>query len=405
MESEKKIFERLSDLPIMPSTIGTMAWNQTGDWRYLTPIIADKLAPCTQSCPAGVPITGYLNAIRNGRLQSALALLLAHNPLPGLTGRLCYHPCQTKCVRRKIDGAISIRQIERFLADLSESVKIEKNIKTNKKVAVIGSGPLGLSCAFYLGCWGCRVVVLDPRDRAGGALVDLSPEKVSPELLETEIGRLAHLAEIRLETGISIDFATLGEGVPEADLVVLDPTGVSAENFGLPAGATAFDPFADSPPNSYVLAAKLPRNLEQFKAPMIAHYIGAGYLTARKVMDRLDLSSGQPGLTAPNPQMHSQPVNTEDINLEYFLSSDRCGPAKSKEGKWEWKQVLEEAKCCLSCGSCNLCLQCVAFCPDASIRLDEDETAIAVDLDHCKGCGICAYECPRGVITMEAVSS
>ena len=66
MDSEKKV-KSLSDLPIMPSTIGTMAWNQTGDWRYLTPVVADKLAPCTQNCPAGVPITGYLNALRNGR--------------------------------------------------------------------------------------------------------------------------------------------------------------------------------------------------------------------------------------------------------------------------------------------------------------------------------------------------
>jgi len=405
VESEKKILERLSDLPIMPWTIGTMAWNQTGDWRYLTPVIADKVAPCAQSCPAGVPITGYLNAIRNGRAQNGLALLLAHNPLPGLTGRLCYHPCQAKCVRRKIDRAISIRQIERFLADLSGNVKIEKDIKTNRKVAVIGSGPLGLSCAFYLGCRGCRVVVLDPGDRAGGALVDLPPEKVSPELLENEIARLVHLAEIRLETGISIDFAALGEGISEADFVILDPTGVSAEKLGLAAGATAFDPFADIPVDGHVLAVKLPGNLQQFKASMIAHYIGAGYLTARKVLDRLVVFSGQPGLTAPNPHMRRQPVNTEDIKLEYFLSSDRREPAKSKEGKWEWERVLEEAKCCLSCGSCNLCLQCVAFCPDASILLDEDETAVAVDLDHCKGCGICAYECPRGVITMEAVSS
>ena len=331
-------------------------------------------------------------------------LLLAHNPLPGLTGRLCYHPCQSKCVRSKIDRAISIRQIERFLADLGAGLTIEKNRKTDKKVAVIGSGPLGLSCAFYLGCWGCRVVVLDPRDRAGGALVDLSPGKVDPQLLVDEIGRLVHLSEIRLETGIEVDFARLGEGVSEADLVILDPTGLP-EGFGLPAGAVAFDPFADSPVDSRIIAAKLPQNLEQFSAPMIAHYIGAGRLTARKSLDRLVVSSGQPGLAAPNPHIFRQAVNMEDIRVERFQSSDRVGRAKGKEERWEWEQVFEEAKSCLSCGACNLCLQCVSFCPDASIRLDEDETAIALDLDHCKGCGICAYECPRGVITMEDIGT
>lgn len=403
MESEKKI-KGVSDLPIMPSTIGTMAWNQTGDWRYLTPMAANKLAPCSENCPAAVPITDYLNALRNGHVRSALTLLLAHNPLPRLTGRLCYHPCQAKCVRRKIDRAISIQQIERFLGDFGTDVTIEKNSKTDKKVAVIGSGPLGLSCAFYLGCWGCQVVVLDPRDQAGGALVDLSPEKVDPQLLVNEIGRLVRLADIKLETCVAVDFDRPGEVVSKADLVILDPTGLS-EDFCVPAGAVAFNPFADKTVDSDIIAVKLPQNLKPFKAPMIAHHIGAGRLMARKAFDRLVMPSGQLGLAAPNPHLSRQIVNVEDIKIEHFLSSDLAGRAKAKQGTWEWERALQEAECCLSCGTCNLCLQCVSFCPDASIRLEEDETAVTVDLDHCKGCGICAYECPRGVITMETISA
>ena len=147
---QKKTFNSLSELPKMPSTIGTMVWNQTGDWRYLTPVVKNKQAPCSQNCPLGISIPGYLNAVKNGNLETGLALLLAHNPLPGLTGRLCYHPCQAKCVRRKIDRAISIQKIERFLADLGTGVKIEKSRKIDKRVVVIGSGPLGLSCAFQV---------------------------------------------------------------------------------------------------------------------------------------------------------------------------------------------------------------------------------------------------------------
>jgi Pyruvate/2-oxoacid:ferredoxin oxidoreductase delta subunit len=403
MEFEKKIISA-SDLPIMPSTIGTMAWNQTGDWRYLTPAVANKFAPCTRDCPAAVPISEYLNALSNGHVERGLTLLLAHNPLPSLTGRLCYHPCQTKCVRRKIDRAISIQQVERFLADLDTDVTIEKHSKTDKKVVVVGSGPLGLSCAFYLGCWGCQVVVLDPRDQAGGALVDLSPEKVDPQLLVNEIGRLIRLADIKVETGVAIDFDRPGEVVSKADLVILDPTGLS-EDFKMPAGAVAFNPFADKTVDSDIITAELPQNLKPFKAPMIAHYIGAGRLMARKAFDRLLMPSGQPGFTAPNPHLSRQMVNMEDIRIEHFLSSDLAERAIAKHETWEWERALQEAECCLSCGTCNLCLQCVSFCPDASIRLDEDETAVTVDLDHCKGCGICAYECPRGVITMETISA
>jgi len=403
MQSRKGI-ESLSELPIMPSTIGTMAWNQTGDWRYLTPVVANKLAPCSQNCPAGIPIPIYLNALKNGRIQSGLDLLLAHNPLPRLTGRLCYHPCQARCVRRKIDRTISIQKIERFLADLGTDVTIEKGKKTGKQVAVIGSGPLGLSCAFYLGCWGHQVVVLDPRNQAGGALVDRSPEKVDSQVLADEISRLIRLADIKLETGVVVDFDAPGNVVSKADLIILDPTGVS-EDLRAPVGAVGVNPFDDEAANSDIIAPRLSQNLKPFKAPMIAHYIAAGRLTAQKAFNRLAMCSGQQGLAPPNPDLLPQTVNTDDIKIEHFSSSAPVAEAEAQqEGAWNHERALHEAERCLSCGTCDLCLQCVSFCPDASIKLDEDKTAVIVDEYHCKGCGICAYECPRGVVTMETIS-
>jgi len=396
----KIIIKSLSELPTMPTTIGTMAWNQTGDWRYVTPLVADKLAPCSQSCPAGIPIPRYLGAVNRGDVGGGLALLLAHNPLPGLTGRLCYHPCQTKCVRRKIDRTISIQKMERFLGDLATDVTIEKSEKTDQRVTVIGSGPLGLSCAFYLGCRGYRVVVLDPSNQAGGALVGLSPGKIEPQVLSNEINRLIRLADIRLETGAVIDFNTPGELTSKADLVILDPTGLS-EDFSAPAGAVACNPFDDETVTGGIISVKLPQNLTPFKAPMIAHYIAAGRLMARKVFDGL-----RPvGLAQPAPDLPLQAVNIENVKIERFPASDPAAETETKqEGTWDRERALQEAERCLSCGTCNLCLQCVSYCPDASIRPDGENVAVAVDLDHCKGCGICAYECPRGVITMEDMS-
>ena len=389
----------------MPSTIGTMAWNQTGDWRYLTPLVANKLAPCSQNCPAGIPISDYLSAVKKGDIQRGLLLLLGRNPLPGLTGRLCYHPCQTKCVRRKIDREISVQKIERFLADLSTEVKIEKNEKIDKQVTVIGSGPIGLSCAFYLGCRGCQVVVLDPCSKAGGALVNLLPKKIEPEVLANEISRLIRLADIKLETGAVIDFDTPGELLSKTDLIILDPTGLS-EDFSAPASAVAFNPFDDETVTGDIILVKLPQNLKPFKAPLIAHYIAAGRLTAQKAFDCLVLRSGQQGLAQSDLDLPRQAVNMEDIKIERFLVSDLAAEAEGiQEGTWDRERALQETERCLSCGTCNLCLQCVSFCPDASIWLDENKTAVTVDLDHCKGCGICAYECPRGVITMEKIST
>jgi Pyruvate/2-oxoacid:ferredoxin oxidoreductase delta subunit len=331
--------------------------------------------------------------------------LLAHNPLPGLTGRLCYHPCQTKCIRKKVDRAISVQKIERFLADIGTEVKIEKSKIADKRVAVIGSGPLGLSCAFYLSFRGCQVAILDPSNQAGGALLHLPPEKIEPQVLANEINRLTLLADIKLETGATIYFDSPGEPLSRADLIILDPTGLS-EDFTSPARAVAFYPFDDSTVTGEIIAVTLPKKLKPFKAPMIAHYIAVGRLTAQKALDSLVVRSGQQDLPQPNLDLPGQTVNVEDIKIGRFLASDIAAKAEAKQEEiWDGERTLQEAERCLSCGTCNLCLECVSFCPDASIRLDERETSVAVDLDHCKGCGICAYECPRGVITMEEIST
>jgi Pyruvate/2-oxoacid:ferredoxin oxidoreductase delta subunit len=396
----KTIIKSLSELPTAPTTIGTMAWNQTGDWRYVTPLVADKMAPCSRNCPAGIPIPRYLGAMNRGDIESGLALLLAHNPLPGLTGRLCYHPCQTKCVRRKIDRTISIQKMERFLGDLATDGTIEKIDKTGPRVTVIGSGPLGLSCAFYLGCRGYRVIILDTANQAGGALACLSPEKIEPPVLLHEINRLIHLADIRLKTGAVIDFAKLGERSAKTEVVILDPTGLP-EDFCTPADAVACNPFESDNLTGNVVSVQLPQNLVPFKAPMIAHYIAAGRLLARKVSDSLR----QGGREEFSPDLPPQAVNIEDIKIERFQASGpptetETGQDEKRDREW----AMQEAERCLSCGNCNLCLQCVSYCPDASIRPDVEKGTVAVDLDHCKGCGICAYECPRGVITMEDMS-
>jgi Pyruvate/2-oxoacid:ferredoxin oxidoreductase delta subunit len=299
-----------------------------------------------------------------------------------------------------VDRAIPIQQVERFLGDLETDVTIEKNEESGPRVTVIGSGPLGLACAFFLGRLGYRVAVLDPSSRAGGALGALPPEKIEPQVLSHEISRLVRLADIRLETGVVIDFAKPGELTAKADLVILDPTGLP-EDFSMPAGAVACNPFDIGTVTGKMVSVQLPQNLTPFKAPMIAHYIAAGRLLARKVSDGLR----QGGLEAFSPDLPEQAVNIENIKIDRFHAS--APPAEMETGQDEKQDrawAMEEAGRCLSCGTCNLCLQCVSFCPDASIRPDGEKATVAVDLDHCKGCGICAYECPRGVITMEDMS-
>jgi Pyruvate/2-oxoacid:ferredoxin oxidoreductase delta subunit len=392
----KKIIRSLSELPTMPSTIGTMEWNQTGDWRFLTPLVANKPASCRRDCPAGIPIPEYLSAINQGDVQTGLALLLAYNPLPGLTGRLCYHPCQTNCTRKKIDRAISIQDIERFMAELGTEIKGRQIRRIDKRVIVVGSGPLGLSCAFYLGCRGLRVTVLDGNRRAGGALVGLSEKKIETPVLENEISRLIRIADIHLETDAVLDF-NRPSSLSNPDLIILDPTGLSKES-GASAGSIAFNPFVDEELHGDIIEVTLPEDLKTFKAPLIAHYIAAGRRTAEKVFFRL-IENGK-----PSPELFLQAGKVESVQVrDSSMSVSSIGEGTKRDGTWMGERILREAGRCLGCGTCNLCLQCVSSCPDACIGLDDCQTGVTVDLDFCKGCGICAYECPRGVITMEEV--
>jgi Pyruvate/2-oxoacid:ferredoxin oxidoreductase delta subunit len=391
----KKMILSLSQLPTSPFTIDSMAWNQTGDWRYLTPLVADKMAPCSQGCPMGISIPVCLNAVKQGDLPKSLSILYDANPLPAFTGRLCYHPCQTACVRRKIDSAVSIRRMERFLSEQSSEVVIQKQAQNGKRVLVVGSGPLGLSCAYFLGRWGCHVTVQEPSAQSGGAFRDILTKKIDSQIVDAEIEKLTQLADVDIELNVSIDVDTIEDRLASFDLIVLDPTGLAGD-LPCPGRSGVFNPFEKAPADGDILVPLLPEKLMPPKGPMIAYYIAAGRLTAEKGLNRVDLSGGAGGMPP------GRTVKAEDIKPEMIIDSNSSRPAGGDDHPpWDQARVLREAVRCLSCGTCNMCRRCVSFCPDASINPDPDGNFVEIDLVHCKGCGICAYECPRGVITME----
>ncbi|MDX9892480.1 MAG: 2Fe-2S iron-sulfur cluster-binding protein, partial [Bacteroidales bacterium] len=117
---------------------------------------ADCLAPCTQSCPAGVDIQGYVSLTEKGLFQQAVELIKETNPLPAICGRVCVRPCEDKCRRQYTDDGspVGIDYLKRFVSDfdlVSESPVTPKvKESTGKKVAIIGSGPAGLTAAYYL---------------------------------------------------------------------------------------------------------------------------------------------------------------------------------------------------------------------------------------------------------------
>jgi len=135
--------------------------------------------PCTSACPGGVDIPSYLSKIREGNLREAARMLLDTNPMPSITGRVCPHFCEQECNRDGFDESVSIRNIERFMGDyilenVNEIIKVPET-DTGKSVAIVGSGPAGLSAAYYLRILGHRVTVFDRMEEPGGMLAYVIP--------------------------------------------------------------------------------------------------------------------------------------------------------------------------------------------------------------------------------------
>lgn len=186
--------------PVAVSSTSTLV-THTGTWKYIRPAYHDRVAPCNERCPVGIDIEGYMNLLRENRVAEARQLLFSENPMPAVTGRVCHHPCESACNRRLFDEAVSIHAVERMLGDLAMD---EPPAKTPvpahpERVAVVGSGPAGLACAWHLARFGYEVTVLEAAAKPGGMLRLGIPEYRLPEsILDRDIARIRALGvEIR----------------------------------------------------------------------------------------------------------------------------------------------------------------------------------------------------------------
>jgi heterodisulfide reductase subunit A2 len=164
--------------------------------------------PCKTSCPIKMDVQGYIALIRAGKLKEAYALMRKTNPLPGICGRVCYHPCEKVCKRGALDEPIAILSLKRYIADnvgAYDYTPSQTRMQNNgKSVAIIGSGPGGLTAAYDLTLNGYNVTIFESEQKPGGMLRTGIPSyRLPKDILDKEINDIEKLG-VKIKTGIKI---------------------------------------------------------------------------------------------------------------------------------------------------------------------------------------------------------
>ena len=205
-------------LPAAPAykKITESNWSEK-DWDYgyrenREDTVATGTAPCKTSCPAHIAVQGYLRLAAQGKYREALALIKKENPFPAICGRVCNKRCEEACTRATIDEAVAIDEVKRFIADQDLNAQTRyvppmlnpTGVPYPEKIAIIGAGPAGLSCAFYLAQQGYSPVVFDKAARPGGMMMNGIPSfRLEKDVVQAEIDILSEMG-VTFRCGVEV---------------------------------------------------------------------------------------------------------------------------------------------------------------------------------------------------------
>ena len=197
-------------------------WNEdkwNSDYRINRKNALDSgTAPCITKCPAHIPVQGYVKLASQGKYNEALELIKKHNPLPAVCGRVCPRLCEEDCTRGDIDEAVAVDDIKKFIAekDLEKETRFipqKRHDYSDKKIAIIGSGPSGLTCAYDLAIDGYDVTIFEKEKKMGGMLtLGIPSYRLEKEVLEAEIDVIKEMG-VKFKTGVEV-----GKDVTLSDL-------------------------------------------------------------------------------------------------------------------------------------------------------------------------------------------
>jgi len=200
------------------------------------------ISPCQHTCPVGINIPKYVACIAEGEYQEAIDTIRERNPFPAICGRICHHPCEVRCRRGELDEPVAIRSLKRFAADwyfahAAELPPPEPFPQTrSQRVAIVGAGPTGLSCAYFLAQMGYPVTVFEALPIGGGMLSVAIPDfRLPREVIQAEIDYIAKRGvEIRYNTPINVNFTVEDVRRDGFDAVFIAAGAQKSQSIGIP---------------------------------------------------------------------------------------------------------------------------------------------------------------------------